>query len=828
MPQPTLVEIPFPVKGLHENAPASKPPELTTPVALNVRPSDTIAGRERGGQRPGLVKYFAEAINGTNAIQALCQVTSALDPDTFVADQLVGEDTFTYADGFLHELTTDWTGYTAATASVTTKRFNSATGATQGLIVTSGTLRTSSANPYYSAIFKSLSYPSTETFIIQWTTQRAGGTMGTVAFFGVAIRIEPVTAKTCLYLEMVATGILTTNTTVTLNLYRDDGGRDLLGTGTITIPGGLTVASKLTWQFRVNGNAASVWCNGIWVWDLPSLAGEYESQGRIGIVINNAAATDNSWRIDDWKVYTALFPASRRTTHICVVSGGSIYAGTPDLQPILMTGGSSVLHTSLVPIGVVAAFGKLYTCDGQETGYFVVDPVLGTASSWIQTVINSGEGMIPVGSSNSTAYDIDGVNQGTKTFTISETVVLTDGAIIEVTGSTDGNNGFYSVASTNGTTNIVVDQAIPDPGHTGSIVVRDLGCRIICLYRGRIVMSGLQSDPHNWFMSAVGDPNDWDYAPATTSATMAVAGNASEAGELGDVVTALIPHSDDMLVIGGDHTIWVMRGDPAAGGVIDAVSFQTGIVGPEAYAYDPEGNLYFFGSGQLWRMDPGATTIQSISGGRLDTTFAALNYATHHIRMAWDQGRSGLHIFVTPVDQATTTHYWYDQGSDSIWSDQFPAAHGPTAAATYDADNPDDRALLLGGFDSYIRTPDDASATDDGTPVQSYVDFTPVIPNGDALNSRLIWLQPILADDSGSIKLKVFAAATADELLDETTPVVTKTITQNRSGTVLERVSGNAFRIRLHNDDSVTGTTWAFESAKALFKPTGRQRYGRL
>lgn len=129
--------------------------------------------------------------------------------------------------------------------------------------------------------------------------------------------------------------------------------------------------------------------------------------------------------------------------------------------------------------------------------------------------------------------------------------------------------------------------------------------RLLALYRGRIVVSGLPGDPHNWFMSAMDDPTDWDYSPATVTEAVAVAGNNSVVGLVGDVITALMPLSDDVLVFGGDHTVYQMTGDPAAGGRIDLVTDGTGVAW-DAWCKDPTGALWFFGGrGGVYRYAPG-------------------------------------------------------------------------------------------------------------------------------------------------------------------------------------------------------------------------------
>ena len=77
MPATRTIDIPFPFKGINDIAANRFQPEGTTPDALNVRPFDPISKRLRGGQRSGLEKYIADAVNGSNRIQLLGQVTTA-------------------------------------------------------------------------------------------------------------------------------------------------------------------------------------------------------------------------------------------------------------------------------------------------------------------------------------------------------------------------------------------------------------------------------------------------------------------------------------------------------------------------------------------------------------------------------------------------------------------------------------------------------------------------------------------------------------------------------------------------------------------------------
>ena len=69
-------------------------------------------------------------------------------------------------------------------------------------------------------------------------------------------------------------------------------------------------------------------------------------------------------------------------------------------------------------------------------------------------------------------------------------------------------------------------------------------------------------------MSRSGDATDWDYSAEDPLAAVALNASSS-AGRIGDAVHALIPWRDDVMLIGTEHGLFAMSGDPAAGGSID-------------------------------------------------------------------------------------------------------------------------------------------------------------------------------------------------------------------------------------------------------------------
>lgn len=352
--------------------------------------------------------------------------------------------------------------------------------------------------------------------------------------------------------------------------------------------------------------------------------------------------------------------------------------------------------------------------------------------------------------------------------------------------------------------------------------------KIIALYRNRIVLAGLPEEPQNWFMSASGDPRDFNYSPSTPSAIQAVAGNNSDAGQIGDIITALIPYGDDTLLFGGDRTMWRLSGDPAEGGRIDNISYEAGVVGADAWARDTFGNTYFMSTNGLMRMSPGSRVPETVSAGRLDRTFRAINRATTRVLLAWDRDLEGLYIFLTPTAQPTAAPaaYWYDARTDSFWPLRYPVASGPTASLVFDGDSPTDRTLMLGGWDSFIREVDSSKNSDADTSgdvaISSFVDIGPVHSNSASERLMLSDLRCVLSSDSSPVQFQAYAGQSVEQAVNTTTPRWARTLTAGMNSFVQNRVAGAAVRLRMAQN--TLDSTWAFEQGDMLVTKLGRQR----
>lgn len=358
---------------------------------------------------------------------------------------------------------------------------------------------------------------------------------------------------------------------------------------------------------------------------------------------------------------------------------------------------------------------------------------------------------------------------------------------------------------------------------------------LACIWRDRLVVAG---PDQNFFMSRVGDQHDWlyDTDPADDPAR-AFEGNASTAGHIGEPIVALMPLSDDLLGIGGDHNLWVIRGDPADNGSIDEVSNQIGILGPQAWCQDPNGNIYFLGTYGLFRWN-GVEKPVSLSDEAWTSFFSGLDRDKLIIILRWHRDHRGLYIFIykkglTPGSPVTQL-FWSVQ-TGGFFPLQFPVAHGPTAALVYDGDSPSDRALILGGRDGYVRKLSDTAKSDDGTAINGYVDFGP-FPIGDQSNDGIISQvnvtlgepPPSLALSDFGVNVEITAALTAYDLTDGSATAKIHKFGRRYDGTkgrlqsIRQKMRGVFGMLRLFDNSSTK--TFSFEDASVDIEPAGKTR----
>lgn len=342
--------------------------------------------------------------------------------------------------------------------------------------------------------------------------------------------------------------------------------------------------------------------------------------------------------------------------------------------------------------------------------------------------------------------------------------------------------------------------------------------RLICTWRGRTVLSGLLLDPHNWFMSKAGDPTNFNYAPSSAAPTDAVAGNNSPLGLIGDVITGLCPYSDDVLIFFGDHSVYMMRGDPMAGGSIDLISDVIGGAWGIPWCKDPYGTVYFVSNQMgIYALVPGDRPVRISQP--VEQLLQDVNSGTHTFRLIWNDRFQGMHVFITPTAAAATaTHLFWEQRTGAWWQDTFANKnHNPLCCAIFDGNLPDDRVALIGSWDGYVRSVSADAEDDDGEDIESSVVVGPLMTK-DLDDVLFKEMQGVLGEDSGDVDFEIFTGNTAEKALTND-PAVSGTWRSGRNPSNLVRRSGHALYVKL----SATNP-WSFEGARAVIAGKGKVR----
>jgi hypothetical protein len=353
------------------------------------------------------------------------------------------------------------------------------------------------------------------------------------------------------------------------------------------------------------------------------------------------------------------------------------------------------------------------------------------------------------------------------------------------------------------------------------------GCPLIARYRDRMVLAGAPTAPHAWFMSAQGDPNNWDYSKFIVSGggdlSTAVAGQACDAGDIGAPITALVPHSDDYLIFGCEGSLWKLVGDPAMGGVIDSISRSVGIVSSGAWCWGPAGKLIFLSRDGLYGLAPGAQGFpQSLSRERIPRQLIGVDVTNHTVLMAYDVRYRGIHVYLTSNTEGTTQHFWFDWETKSFWPMALQVAHEPTAILNYVGGTVNESGVLLGSRDGYIRRYADTYEHDDGMPMDSYVYYGPLrLGAGDSQDGMFTEMNGAPAQGSGKVKWELFVGETAEAAF-ATDPVDSGEWESGLNYAARPRARGSSAFVKLSAAED--NAAWAIERITARRRQAGKQR----
>lgn len=361
----------------------------------------------------------------------------------------------------------------------------------------------------------------------------------------------------------------------------------------------------------------------------------------------------------------------------------------------------------------------------------------------------------------------------------------------------------------------------------------DGGSNVGCLCFGRVFLNSM-NNPHQWFYSRTAKPTDWD--AAQTDVAAAGSSQSAKAGEVGNPIIATVGYKDYFLIFGCASEVWILRSDPLQGGVLTAVSKVTGFFSPTSWCWDDDNNLYFLGLDGIYMLTAeaiiNAQPPKNITKKNVPKLVQrmGLNRRTDRVAMEYDKERYGIEISISAKDGDWSTNFWLDLRTGGVFPDAFPNRQHSASMLYYDPYKSSSRALLMGGYDGWIRKYDDTEKNDEGSnAIDSFVNLGPIASTREPrMRVETNETSLVLGEDSDGVTIDIYTGDSADNLVSTViagtnTPLATKVLTgDGLRNSIRNRVSGKAISHKISNSNA--DETWSMEDINMKLKESGRKK----
>lgn len=426
-----------------------------------------------------------------------------------------------------------------------------------------------------------------------------------------------------------------------------------------------------------------------------------------------------------------------------------------------------------------------------EQGATRYQVALAVADGTVYKIANAGAAISPAAVTGGTSVLSSSAN----------TIFATNFGIL--TFFADGVNAYYYNAADDEVynwRNEVVYGILPNDSNGGFPYIE--------FWNNRLVIFGLSDDPSNWYMSAENNPFDWKQQSNVVGAS--ISGRTSPAGLFPGRIFGVIPYNDDLVVFGGDHTLYQLSLDPAVDGQFNLISDTIGIAPGRAWCKDGYGAVYFLGnSGGLYKL-PLSASPERLSNRAIDAKLGMIDIANSVVHLTWDAIRQGVHVFVRPNDDSEAEQFFYDFRTEGWFPYIFGSSdYNPTCIATVDFDSPEDRSILIGCNDGYVRQLDDTATDDDGLQIDAYYVLGPWVSQaGIGTQVMLNAIDGALARGSNAT-VSVLTGEDAEHVIEEGVVAYETEFRSEFSNVHHPRVSGRSLAVRFDSvDDEPFGLEW--------------------
>ncbi len=278
-------------------------------------------------------------------------------------------------------------------------------------------------------------------------------------------------------------------------------------------------------------------------------------------------------------------------------------------------------------------------------------------------------------------------------------------------------------------------------------------CTFGAVYRDRLCLSG---QDNAIYMSRQGVYNDFDFGKHFEDQQRAVPFQLSLAADVGAKPTAIIPCMDAYLLCGTARSLWLIQGDPTAGGALRRISETVGIIGSKAWV-KVDGTIAFLSEDGLYQVQADGSNLTALTPNVIPAELRDISTSTTTVSLGWEQDRLAFHIYLRTAG-GSDTHWLYETVTKAFWPVRLQNNHSPRVVCQHKGE------LILGGNDGYLRKV--TGDNDDSAAIQSHVAIGPFRLSDPGMYGRITNIHAMLARGGGTVNWRIVPGDSAEEAAD--------------------------------------------------------------
>ena len=482
-------------------------------------------------------------------------------------------------------------------------------------------------------------------------------------------------------------------------------------------------------------------------------------------------------------------------------------------------------------VALIPAYQKMWVCDGSPATYYILDFINTKLTGVASDVFSRGETMTQANSGAAGVFDETRSNYHYIYRTTSTEFDTTN----LITGGTSGETVTPTAVTAPPHWKTWITRLLASPATGTGLIANSTnflpasGSNIGCLFSGRVVLN-IMDNPNQWLASRHRDPQDMQTGQSDVGTP--VSDQTSNLGIVGAPIIAMVPYLSDYLHFGATDGIWTLRGDPGSGGQISNTSRKVGFFGPDSWAFDAGGNLFFMSMDGFYSLPASSASVgnppDNLTNVRVPNLIKSigLNRRTDRVVMEYDKDRYGINVHISQNDSAYGVAFFWDLRANSLNPDSFLTNQIAASMLYYDSRKAETRGLLMCGQDGYIRKFDDDEKNDDGdVAIDAYDTLGPFQAfNRMRRQGQITEISPRLGDDSDGATMSVYAGNAAETVVNaaknDDTPQSEHTLTGGgRRPAIRPRTIGAAFAIKVRNN--TVGERFALEKVVVRLNDAG-------